>query len=159
MVLNCYYVYVIEKYNAILKDKKFDTAPLKKAIVDNLYVKDKSVYKNSYNDERVGQLGNALAVLIGIGNDQLLSKVATSSGMVKSSLSMSFFVYECLIKDEKYHEFVYQDIISRYKKMLDAGATSFWETDGGWQEFGGAGSLCHGWSALPIYFFDKLKIN
>lgn len=159
LVLNCYYVYVIEKYNAILKDKKFDTAPLKKAIVDNLYVKDKNVYKNSYNDERVGQLGNALAMLIGIGNDQLLSKVATSTEMVKSSLSMSFFVYECLIKDEKYHEFVYQDIVSRYKKMLDAGATSFWETDGGWQEFGGAGSLCHGWSALPIYFFDKLKIN
>ena len=26
----------------------------------------------------------------------------------------------------------------------------------GAEDFGGAGSLCHGWSALPVYYLSKL---
>ena len=40
-----------------------------------------------------------------------------------------------------------------WSAMLDAGATSFWEVSEGWKAFGGAGSLCHGWSAVPVYFY------
>jgi len=40
--------------------------------------------------------------------------------------------------------------------MLDRGATTFWETIKGADDFGGAGSLCHGWSALPIYYYEIL---
>ena len=38
--------------------------------------------------------------------------------------------------------------------MLDCGATTFWETEKGAADFEGAGSLCHGWSAFPIYFLN-----
>ena len=44
----------------------------------------------------------------------------------------------------------------KFGKMMDAGATSFWETEKGEADFGGAGSLCHGWSALPVYFYTVL---
>jgi hypothetical protein len=40
--------------------------------------------------------------------------------------------------------------------MLDTGTTTFWETMGGWKTFENAGSLCHGWSAMPIYYYHKL---
>jgi hypothetical protein len=40
--------------------------------------------------------------------------------------------------------------------MLAEDATSFWETEDGAAAFGNAGSLCHGWSALPIYYLHKL---
>jgi hypothetical protein len=40
--------------------------------------------------------------------------------------------------------------------MLKEGATSFWETLLGAADFGGAGSLCHGWTAIPVYMFDQL---
>ena len=43
------------------------------------------------------------------------------------------------------------------KKMLDMGATTFYETEEGASSFGGAGSLCHGWSALPIYYLNLFK--
>ena len=56
----------------------------------------------------------------------------------------------------KYEELVLNDIRARYKKMLDAGATSFWETEKGEADFDNAGSLCHGWSAIPVYYFNKL---
>ena len=39
--------------------------------------------------------------------------------------------------------------------MLDAGCQTFWETEEGADAFGKAGSLCHGWSAVPIYIFGK----
>ena len=41
--------------------------------------------------------------------------------------------------------------------MLLRGATSFWETEKGEEDFDGAGSLCHGWSAVACYVLDLLK--
>jgi hypothetical protein len=43
--------------------------------------------------------------------------------------------------------------------MLSAGATTFWETELGEADFENAGSLCHGWSALPIYYFHRLNVK
>jgi hypothetical protein len=34
-----------------------------------------------------------------------------------------------------------------------------WETDLGEEDFMKAGSLCHGWSALPIWFFYAAKLG
>jgi hypothetical protein len=50
---------------------------------------------------------------------------------------------------------VFDDVATRWGDMLAYGATSFWETFSGMAEysFGGAGSLCHGWAALPIYVY------
>lgn len=39
--------------------------------------------------------------------------------------------------------------------MLKRGADTFWETDKGADDFSRAGSLCHGWSAVPVYMFGK----
>ena len=40
--------------------------------------------------------------------------------------------------------------------MLTNGATSTWETIKGREDFLNAGSLCHAWTATPIYIFHKL---
>ena len=39
--------------------------------------------------------------------------------------------------------------------MLLTGTDTFWETEEGASAFGYAGSLCHGWSAVPVYLFGK----
>ena len=41
--------------------------------------------------------------------------------------------------------------------MLKAGSTTVWETELGEEDFSGAGSLCHGWSAMPIYYYHTLQ--
>ena len=43
--------------------------------------------------------------------------------------------------------------------MLDRGATSFWETELGWEDFDYAGSLCHGWSAIPLYLYGAYGLG
>ena len=78
--------------------------------------------------------------------------------VVPVSLSMSCFVYDALLQTdfEKYREYVLDEIDRQYGIMLDTGTTTFWETLGGWRTFENAGSLCHGWSAMPIYYYHKL---
>lgn len=78
--------------------------------------------------------------------------------IVPVSLSMSCFVYDALLQTDfvGYKNFVLDDIDRRYGIMLDTGTTTFWETMGGWKTFENAGSLCHGWSAMPIYYYHKL---
>ena len=64
--------------------------------------------------------------------------------------------YEALLQDaDTYREPVFNDVADRWGEMLFCGATSFWETFTGVEEFtfGGATSLCHGWAALPIYLY------
>ena len=41
--------------------------------------------------------------------------------------------------------------------MLEQGATTFWETEKGAAALEHTGSLCHGWSAMPIYYYDLLN--
>jgi len=46
-------------------------------------------------------------------------------------------------------------IMQVWGSMVYSGSTTFWETIDGGDAFSKAGSLCHGWSAIPIYFWHK----
>ena len=78
--------------------------------------------------------------------------------VVKNSLSMNCFRYDALLEAdrEKYKNIILDEIDETYLKMLKDGATTFWETEDGAPAFGNAGSLCHGWSALPVYYYHTL---
>ena len=52
------------------------------------------------------------------------------------------------------------DLIRRtYGAMVEKGATTLWETAKGADDFGKAGSLCHGWSSLPVYYQGAEILN
>jgi hypothetical protein len=70
---------------------------------------------------------------------------------------MNTFYYDALLMfGDKYRDFILNDIKKKYGYMLEQGATTFWETEKGWQDFNNAGSLCHGWSAIPAYYLPHL---
>ena len=71
---------------------------------------------------------------------------------------MRCFRFDALLRydREKYRSVILSEIDKTYFDMLRKDATSFWETSEGESAFGGAGSLCHGWSALPIYYYHTL---
>ena len=154
LILNCMYVYVMGKYSQLV-GQDFAPDKRKEAIRAEFYTGEG--YKLTNKNDKLSQLGNSLAVLIGLGDAALVEKIAKCEGMIPATLSMRAFVYDALLSfDEKYGEFVLDDIKRLYKNMLDKGATSFWETEKGEADFGGAGSLCHGWSAIPIIYFNKI---
>ena len=71
---------------------------------------------------------------------------------------MNSFRFDALLKEDReaYAQMILDEIDRDYLYMLRAGATSFWETIEGAGAFADAGSLCHGWSALPIYYYKTL---
>ena len=136
------------------------------AIRDEFFVKEKGLFQTYLRKYPMhfSQLSNSLAVLCGACDGEDAKKicerlVAEESGMVSISLSHSIFLYDALLKTDfnAYYSKILDEIASRFSDMLYKDATSFWETDGGEKDFARAGSLCHGWSAVPIYIFDYIQ--
>ena len=76
------------------------------------------------------------------------------------SLAYSIFKYEALlIQSRDYAVEVFRQVADRWSHMLYHGATTFWETDVGADDFGRAGSLCHGWSGIPAYLFGAYILS
>lgn len=107
------------------------------------------------------ELGNALSVLCEavVGEDAayVCEFLSSNEPRIKATLSMRSFKYDALLKtDKRYAEFVLKDIDRAYTPMIEHGCTTVWETDDGGEDFEKAGSLCHGWSAIPLYYFHTL---
>ena len=100
----------------------------------------------------------------GLNNEKILDAIALNGGnisgtdVVPATLSMSCFRYDALLRSDtdKYKDVILDEIDRDCGYMLENGATTFWETLKGEADFGGAGSLCHGWSAMAAYYYSKL---
>lgn len=109
------------------------------------------------------QLGNALAILCGAvtGDDArgLCERLRTDETLTPLSLSMLCFKYDAWLKvdKERYAPVVLEDIERIYAPMVEYGGTTVWETELGEKDFDNAGSLCHGWSAMPVYYYHILE--
>ena len=107
------------------------------------------------------ELVQAFAVLCGVAGERERSLLLPGLTEGRESwepctLAMMRYKYEALLQEkERYAPWVFEDIRSIWGGMLRQGATSFWETQKGAADFEGAGSLCHGWSAIPVYFYHK----
>lgn len=124
---------------------------------------DASLLRNSTADGRHSELVNALAILSDTVTGLQAERIAATltqpdNGLTAATLSMRCFLYDALLKvdRQKYRPWVLSDIDKRYSPMCAAGATTFWETEAGQADFAGAGSLCHGWSAMPVYYYHTL---
>ena len=108
------------------------------------------------------QLGNALAILCGAVTgreaEDLCERLRTDEALTPISLSMLCFKYDAWLKvdKERYTCVILEDIEQIYTPMVDYGGTTVWETELGEKDFDNAGSLCHGWSAMPIYYYHIL---
>ncbi|MBO4594113.1 MAG: family 78 glycoside hydrolase catalytic domain [Clostridia bacterium] len=157
LILNCAYVYAAKYYEKLFGER-VDTDKTKRAIKETFY--NNGSFRLSTKTHRSSQLGTAFAILIGLGGEELAETIIKDNKMIKATLSMKAFVYDALLTfGRKYENYILKDIKITYEKMLDAGATSFWETEKGSEDFDGAGSLCHGWSAIPVYYFNVLGVD
>ena len=114
---------------------------------------------NIKESEQVSELVNALAILAEVCTAEEEKRIAEAltdekSGLAPITLSMLCFKYDALIKVDggKYKDYILNNIRTKYKMMLDFGSSTVWETEDILTH--AAGSLCHGWSALPIYYYE-----
>ncbi|MBQ8302731.1 MAG: family 78 glycoside hydrolase catalytic domain [Clostridia bacterium] len=166
LVLNCLFILALESLKVISEkiNKPFiyDSAIIetKHSIQNELYDEERGAFTHMKGKGIFTLLGNALAILAGVCRDPAaLSEKMMNGEFSDCSLSMKCFVYDALLMTDKerWQGVILDEIRANYKRMLDAGATSVWETIGGASAFGNAGSLCHGWSAIPVYYFNIIK--
>ena len=87
----------------------------------------------------------------------ILSEISLSDGSVsESAFSVSDTLDLLSYGGNQYKDYILSDIRVKYSRMLNQGATTFWETEKGAADFDNAGSLCHGWSAMPVFYLNEL---
>lgn len=165
LIVNCLFIMALESLNKICKTVSvpFEYENLlsesRKNTAHAFYNSDKKAYSLTVNGAELTGLGNSLAIIAGIAeNPAELCEMLADSCFTEASLSMKCFKYDALLMTDfsSWKNYVLEDIRRDYLKMLDAGATTVWETIEGASAFGNAGSLCHGWSAMPVYYYHKI---
>lgn len=103
------------------------------------------------------ELTNSLIVYADACPDEKLDAVLAALArktLLPVTLSHSVFKYESLLRrPAQYAKAVFDEVADIWGKMLYNNATTFYETEDGSRAFGDAGSLCHGWSAIPAYLY------
>ncbi len=130
---------------------------IKDGIRRRFFNKEKGLFYNMEGDDRMSELVNSLCILADVCTKEEAEKIAdeiiNGSSLIPASCSMICFKYDALLKvgGDKYKDYILNDIRAKYKPMLDEGATTVWEY--GYKKTP-AGSRCHGWSALPVYYYE-----
>ncbi len=148
---------VLEKDGAVLKERRSRTV----AALNDFWDAEKGLYAAFLQDGEksvYSALMQSLALLCGAADEDraknLRERLAKGEGMIPVTLNDAMSRYQALMQDEEtYADFVFDEIAEIWGRMLCEGATSFWETELGDRDFNNAGSLCHGWSAVPVYFY------
>jgi hypothetical protein len=165
LMINCAFVYSCERLSKLCEaigapELPYDVEKLKKAIVKTFFNEDTGIFHSSTVNGVDNVLGNSFALLIGLGDKRTLRAIKGESGapeLVPITLSMKGYMYDAILAaDKNAKNFILDDIRSSYSHMLSLGATSFWETLSSYDEADDGWSLCHGWSAMPIFYYNKL---
>lgn len=127
------------------------------------YCEEKELFMDRIQNPSYSVLGNSLAILCGACEKEkavaLCERLISDTALTPISLSMRCFLNDALLMTDfsRYREYILSDIRTRYLPMLEYGVGTVWETEKGEIDFSRAGSLCHGWSAIPIYYYHILK--
>ena len=135
---------------------------LKKATKDAFFVPEKGLFTMRKGAEEYTELANSLAVLTETVTQEEAKTICqkiTEGKAVPCTLSMHVFKYDALLKTDRtaFLPYVLDEIRREYKIMLDSGYDCVWETTEGWHAFEDAGSLCHGWSAVPVLYLPQIQ--
>ncbi len=110
------------------------------------------------------ELVQALAILANVCTENIAASLRAKlaqddNGLTPATLSYCLYKFQALLTDPaNYRERVLDMIARDWGYMLANGATSFWETIKGSSDFDNAGSLCHGWSGIPAYFYHVIEV-
>ena len=166
LILNCLFIIALKNLEEICKaigeEADFGEliARVSRRTRELFFVKDRRLFKNSTTCDDFSELGNAMAILSGVAGEDapFIAEVISTeeTDLTKITLSMQTFRYDALLSvdKEKYKEYILSDIDKRFKRMLDLGATTFWEVEDADQKPGNSRS--HGWAALPVYYYNIL---
>ena len=126
---------------------------LKRAINERLWSEEHGVYAHARSGGHLApQLAvhdSVLAAYAGVASPERISRSFASlfekprQDVVQIGTPYFYFFYLRALRSTGRHQEALDAVRRSYGKMLDAGATTWWE------QFGGYASLCHAWSSAP----------
>lgn len=167
LLINAIFLLALDSYDDICRrlgrKNRFDglSVTIRSAARRAFFDSERRLFFIHEKSEQPTELANSLAVITEIADkadaEYICEKLANGE-LVPCSLSMRTFKYDAMLMTDKnaYATVVLDEIRKTYSHMLREGATSVWETADGAAAFDNAGSLCHGWSAIPVYYYDLL---
>lgn len=162
--INCFYIMAAEAYGRLCgylgieeKPVYHDLTRMRRAICETFFDSRRGVFYSAVGDGRLHELTQALAICAGVTQDR---KLLRKEGLIPATLSTLFFKYEALLSDENAdRDAVLEEMLTIWGKMLLTGTDTLWEVTEGAAAFDNAGSLCHGWSAVPVYFLYRYYLG
>lgn len=167
--VNCLVVMALNSFEAICKrvgmaypyEGRVDE--LRKNMKEAFYRRDKGLFTMNADRAQYTELFNLWAIEAGVVTGpeaEAICDQIVNGALSEISLNLRLLKYQVLmaINTEKYRRYILDEIRKTYTMMLDAGSTTVRETIKGAWDFSGNGSMCHAWSAVPVYVYHKLGI-
>ncbi|MFA6929322.1 MAG: family 78 glycoside hydrolase catalytic domain [Lentisphaeria bacterium] len=166
---NLYLIEMLEAYARLLKADHqaadhYEKAAekLRKSVESNFYDPEKKCYASKIQDGKLFGLYHEHTQLLmlhvqAVPQEKIapLLEVIYGETLVPITLSVMPYLLLLFLQQDygsKSREYTWHKIQNNYFLMLDGHSTSLWETVKGGDDFLYAGSLCHGWSSLPVYY-------
>jgi len=136
-----------------------EKAAMLAAVEKTFWDEDAGLFRSYTNTKpHYCELVQSLALIAGAAEGKRAHALRTAiagkdSRLIPATLSYRLFVYEALLGDDEFRAAAVEDARQLWGSMTLAGATSYWETIEGADAFADAGSLCHGWSAVPAWLW------
>lgn len=134
------------------------SADLKAAIHQVFYDPEKKIYRSFINGEKIHPHTQYLMLALGIAPEEVKEKL----WQVKGEFSFSPLLYLMRGMSEvsaSSRAYAREYIDDKFQKMIDAGATTFWEVEDGEKAFCDAGSLCHAWSSIHTWYYGTMTLG
>jgi alpha-L-rhamnosidase len=139
---------------------------LGRAIQQNFWDEEAGLYASEWS--RGGRKGRheliqALALHEGItpaaDRDRVIAALTSDQLAPISVGSIYYAVRAVLDHSPASRAWIARRLAGIWEPMLFSGATSMWETANGGNDFDFAGSLCHPWTALPVWFHQAVVLG
>jgi len=116
-------------------------------------------------ERHYAEMTQALALLAQVPNQDIAHGLRQrltqeDNGLVPTTLGASIYKFDAVLAEAgDFGRSAFEMIAEEWGSMLYNGATSFWETIKGQFDFSGGGSLCHGFSTVPAYFYQAYLLG
>lgn len=162
---NLYFLEAMEAFAKAVGDSGLQARAdaLRKAIFQTWYDPSRGCMLTYEGSDQTHEITQILALYnrcIPEPEDQKVVEGILNREHIKISFSSNRYYYAVLQRYGKAtREFLAEQLRKDYGKMALENSSTMWETDLGEADFLKAGSLCHGWSALPVWFFYAAKLG
>lgn len=91
---------------------------------------------------------------------ETLVETLLGNTLPQCTLSASYYLVPALLSHSpETRQWITKRLTYTFEQIILSGATSLWETAAGGRDFDFAGSLCHGWGAIPIYLHQASALG